>query len=146
MRKLILMCLLFSSVSFSAGIQMQEMIRIVSKPEIPVKTDWEIFVEALIQVESEGNPKAVGKHNDVGILQITPIYVEEVNRIIGQNKYSLSSRNSIEKSLEMFEIYQGYYNPEKIISKAIRLHNPRAGVEYKNKVRSEMSKIKQENV
>lgn len=43
--------------------------------------EWNLFLRALIQVESGGNSMAIGKNNDGGILQITPIYVEEVNRL-----------------------------------------------------------------
>lgn len=59
--------------------------------------EWDLFLKALILVESEGNPNVVGKSNDVGILQITPIYVKEVNRISNCN-YTLEDRYSI-KSL-----------------------------------------------
>lgn len=50
----------------------------VLKQEIKEEpSEWDIFVKALIQVESEGKADAVGKTNDVGILQITPIYVKD---------------------------------------------------------------------
>jgi len=106
------------------------------------KDNWNLFIEALIQVESEGNPRAIGTKNDVGILQITAIYVKEANRIIGLNKYSMSCRNNPEKSLEMFEIIQEHYNPKKDINKAIKLHNPRASQSYKNKVIQKMNQLK----
>lgn len=106
-------------------------------------SEWDIFVEALIQVESEGKADAVGKTNDVGILQITPIYVKDVNRILGEEKYDLSCRTDTEKSLEMFEILQGHYNPSKSIDKAIKLHNPRAGQSYRIKIMNKMELIKE---
>lgn len=106
------------------------------------KTDWERLILALIEVESNGNEKAIGKTNDVGVLQITPIYVADVNRILGFDKYCLNCRVNREKSIEMFEIYQKHYNPNKNIDKAIRLHNPRAGTVYRNKVLNEFKKIK----
>lgn len=105
-------------------------------------SEWDIFVEALIQVESEGKADAVGKTNDVGILQITPIYVKDVNRILGEEKYDLSCRTDTEKSLEMFEILQSHYNPKKDIDKAIKLHNPRAGQSYRIKIMNQMEFIK----
>ena len=100
----------------------------------PIKNQWDLFVLALIEVEIENDPFAVGSCNDVGILQITPIYVEDVNRILGEDRYSLDHRTDIAKSLEMFEIMQAHYNPERDIEKAIRLHNPGAGKGYRNKV------------
>lgn len=115
----------------------------VLKQEIKKEpSEWDIFVEALIQVESEGKADAVGKTNDVGILQITPIYVKDVNRILGEDKYDLSCRTDMEKSLEMFEILQGHYNPSKSIDKAIKLHNPRAGQSYRIKIMKQMEIIK----
>lgn len=110
-----------------------------------MKDDWSILIEALIQVESEGDRFAVGKANDVGVLQITPIYLKEVNRILQEDVYTLSERTDIDKSIEMFEIYQSRYNPGKSIEKAITLHNPRAGKSYLNKVLSEFNKIKQDS-
>lgn len=105
-------------------------------------SDWDIFVQALIQVESEGKADAVGKTNDVGILQITPIYVEDVNRILGEERYNLSCRTDTEKSLEMFEILQSHYNPKKNIDKAIKLHNPKAPQSYRIKIMKQIELIK----
>ena len=103
---------------------------------------WSILLEALVQVESEGNPNAVGTKNDVGILQLTPVYVEEVNRILGENKYNLSHRYNPKKSVEMFEILQEYRNPTHSIEKAIQLHNPTAERDYHDKVVAKMREIK----
>ena len=54
----------------------------------------------------------------------------------------LSCRTDTEKSLEMFEILQGHYNPSKSIDKAIKLHNPRAGQSYREKIMNQMEIIK----
>lgn len=105
----------------------------------PIKNQWDLFVLALIEVESENDPFAVGSYNDVGILQITPIYVKDVNRILGEDRYSLDHRTDIAKSLEMFEIMQVHYNPERDIERAIKLHNPKAGSEYREKILNRMS-------
>ena len=110
--------------------------------QIEPLSDWEMLIEALIQVESEGNPFAVGKTNDLGILQITPIYVREVNRILKEDIYLLEHRTDIKKSIEMFEIYQAYYNPNKNIKKAIKLHNPGAGQWYTDKVMNVFNNLK----
>lgn len=112
------------------------------KEEVEEVTEWDIFVEALIFIESSGNPFAVGKTNDLGILQITPIYVKDVNRILGEEKFTLDCRVDIDKSLEMFEIYQSYYNPDKDINRAIKLHNPRAGSDYREKILSKINELK----
>ncbi len=98
---------------------------------------WEILIESLIQVESRGN-NYISSGNSLGCLQITPIYVREVNNILGYNKYSLDDRKSKSKSIEMFNIIQIQNNPTKNISKAIRLHNPNAKQYYFNKVYKQM--------
>lgn len=105
------------------------------------KTDWEKLILALIEVESNGNEKAIGKTNDVGVLQITPVYLADVNRILGNEIYCLNCRFDRQKSIEMFEIYQSHYNPNKNIERAIRLHNPRAGEKYREKVFNEFKKM-----
>lgn len=103
--------------------------------------EWNLFLKALIQVESGGNSMAIGKNNDGGILQITPIYVEEVNRLSKKN-YTLDDRFSVEKSLEMFAIVQNHYNPKRDINKAIKLHNPGAGKDYANKIYKAIKELK----
>lgn len=115
----------------------------VLKQEIKKElSEWEIFIQALIQVESEGKADAVGTKNDVGILQITPIYVKDVNRILGEKRYTLSCRTDKRKSLEMFEILQNHYNPDKDIEKAIKLHNPKAPQSYCIKIMNQIEIIK----
>ena len=96
--------------------------------------NWNPVMDAIIQVESEGNPNAVSG-NSVGVMQITPILVKDCNDILKKQKsskrYTMADRYSVEKSKEMFLIIQKYYNPENNIEKAIRLWN--GGVNYKTK-------------
>ena len=93
--------------------------------------DWNPVMDAIIQVESEGNPNAVSG-NSVGAMQITPILVKDCNDILKKQKskkrYTMADRYSVAKSKEMFLIIQKYYNPESNIEKAIRLWN--GGVKY----------------
>lgn len=91
--------------------------------------------KAIILVESEGNTNAVspGGHY-VGILQIGKIYVRECNRIQDSIIFTYDDRFDSIKSLQMFAVYQNYHNPTHDINKAIKLHNPTAGTEYKAKV------------
>ena len=93
--------------------------------------DWNPVMDAIIQVESEGNPNAVSG-NSVGAMQITPILVKDCNDILKKQKskkrYTMADRYSVAKSKEMFLIIQKYYNPENDIEKAIRLWN--GGVKY----------------
>ena len=93
--------------------------------------NWNPVMDAIIQVESEGNPRAVSG-NSVGVMQITPILVEDCNQILKRQKskkrYTLADRYSVEKSKEMFLLIQKYYNPTNSIEKAIRSWN--GGVNY----------------
>ena len=93
--------------------------------------DWNPVMDAIIQVESEGNPNAVSGKS-VGAMQITPILVKDCNDILKKQKskkrYTLADRYSVEKSKEMFLLIQSYYNPKNSIEKAIRSWN--GGVHY----------------
>ncbi len=88
--------------------------------------NWNPVIEAIIQVESEGNAKAISG-NSVGAMQITPILVKDCNEILKKQKskkrFSLNDRYSVAKSKEMFLLIQSYHNPENSIEKAIRAWN-----------------------
>ena len=102
--------------------------------ELPTIDRWSVFTEALILVESEGKCTARGSKDDVGVLQITPILVKDVNRIVGHNKYSLDDRLDRNKSIEMFNIIQEHYNPDKDFHLALKIWNGRAPLSYHTKV------------
>ena len=93
--------------------------------------DWNPVMDAIIKVESEGNPNAVSG-NSVGVMQITPILVRECNNVLKKMKsskrYTLDDRYSVEKSKEMFLLIQKYFNPENNVEKAIRSWN--GGIKY----------------
>ena len=93
--------------------------------------DWGPVMDAIIQVESEGNPRAVSG-NSVGVMQITPILVQDCNNILKQRKskkrFTLADRYNEAKSKEMFLLIQSHYNPLNSIEKAIRSWN--GGVNY----------------
>ena len=81
-----------------------------SKP-IPIKkkTNWEHFIDAVIDVESGGDDSAYNKRERaVGCLQIRPIAVREVNRLLEgygvDGKYTLDDRYDRGRSIEMFSI------------------------------------------
>lgn len=93
--------------------------------------DWNPVMEAIIQVESEGDAKAKsGKY--IGAMQIAPILVQECNNILKQRnikkRYSLRDRYSKKKSKEMFLLIQSHHNPNNDIEKAIRSWN--GGMRY----------------
>ena len=93
--------------------------------------NWNPVMDAIIQVESEGNPKAVSG-NSVGAMQITPILVKECNNILEKQKskkrYTMADRYSVEKSKEMFLLIQKYFNPENSVEKAIHSLLPKRKV------------------
>ena len=93
--------------------------------------NWNPVMDAIIQVESEGNPRAVSG-NSVGAMQITPILVKDCNEILKKQKskkrFTMADRYSVAKSKEMFLLIQSYYNRENSIEKAIRSWN--GGVKY----------------
>ena len=95
---------------------------------------WSDVMNAIIQVESGGNSKAVnGRY--VGAMQIAPGLVRECNNILQRRglskRYSLADRYSIVKSKEMFLLLQSHYNPSNNIEKGIRMWN--GGCNYKVK-------------
>ena len=113
--------------------------------------DWNPVINAIIEVESEGNPQAVDKSGkSCGIMQITPILVKECNRILSLRKsskrYSMKDRFSVNKSKEMFLLYQSFYNPKNDVELAIRSWNggmnftKRGTQRYYNKVMNKMKK------
>ena len=93
--------------------------------------NWNPIMDAIIQVESEGNPNAVSG-NSVGVMQITPILVKECNSILEKQKskkrFKMDDRYSEAKSKEMFLLIQSYHNPTNSIEKAIRSWN--GGIKY----------------
>ena len=92
--------------------------------------DWSKVIDAISKVESKGNPKARSK-DCVGILQIRPILVADCNEYLKMRKskkrFNLDDRYSVEKSKEMFILYQKRYNPSNNVEKAIRLWNGGCG-------------------
>ena len=76
--------------------------------------DWNPVIQAIVQVESEGNTKAVSG-NSCGAMQITPILVKECNEILKKRKskkrFTIRDRFSLEKSKEMFILIQSHFNP-----------------------------------
>ena len=99
---------------------------------------WMPVINAIAQVESGGNPKAVSRSGTyVGLLQMAPICVRECNRIVGKNKFTYNDRLSKEKSIEMFIIFQEHHNPEGNMEKAIRLWNSGDKNCMQNKKRTE---------
>lgn len=86
--------------------------------------EWTILQMAIAKTESEYNPEAMGSSGDLGVFQITEIFVHEANRLLGKEVYNHLDAFDIERSIEMFNVVQEGHNPDKSISKAIAVHNP----------------------
>lgn len=84
-----------------------------------------------MQVESNGRDNAK-RGASVGVLQITPVLVAECNNILRLRKinkrYKLSDRKNRQKSIEMFLLFQSWFNPQKDVELAIRSWN--GGMHY----------------
>ena len=108
--------------------------------------DWDTFTKALIWVESKGDSKAIGVNDDVGILQIRKPIIDDCNRILGYDKYTLTDRLDSLKSVEMFNIIQDHYNPQHDYHWALKLWNSKAPLSYHRKVMDKFNEIKNEAI
>jgi len=76
----------------------------------------DVLYSSIVWVESKGNANAKSRDGSVGIIQIKPVMVKEVNRICKikglDKKFTLADRKNPRKSSEMFWIYQEFYNPD----------------------------------
>ena len=111
--------------------------------------DWTPVINAIIEVESEGDANAIDKGGkSCGCMQITPILVKECNRILelrkSSKRYSMKDRFNVAKSKEMFLLFQSFYNPKNDVELAIRSWNggmnftKRGTQRYYQKVMSKM--------
>ena len=115
---LLCMILMLAPMNASAG----------TKGKKSSKFDWNPVIDAIIEVESNGKADAVDKGGkSCGAMQITPILVEECNRILelrkSKKRYSMKDRFSVSKSKEMFLLFQSFYNPKNSVELAIRSWN-----------------------
>lgn len=102
---------------------------------------WWRMIDALIEVESNGQPDAVGDDGQaVGILQIHPCVIDDL-RVAGYD-FTLDDRLDPDRSIAIFNAYQRIYNPACDIDRAIHLHNPRAGADYRDRVIKRMEETK----
>ena len=77
------------------------------KTEEPIIEDK--LIAAIIQVESGGDTLAYNSKEDaVGCLQIRPIMVREVNRLLGKDSFKLKDRWSKAKSIQMFNVLRSH--------------------------------------
>lgn len=111
---------------------------VIEKEEV----NWNAFINALIHIESKGKWDAVGTSNDVGVLQITPICVEQANIYVGYDKYSLDDRLDSLKSVEIFNVIQNKMNPTHDLHFALKIWNSKAPISYHTQVMGKYEEIK----
>ncbi|MDB4335601.1 lytic transglycosylase domain-containing protein [bacterium] len=111
----------FGAVTFTAFNNTENISEDTKQNIVKVDTiKRDILLEAIIVVESNGNDSCIGDRNlgrpSVGCLQIRPIMVREVNRLLRKQKinkkYTLNDRYSRKKSIEMFYIWKDYHHSE----------------------------------
>lgn len=111
--------------------RVEELIELAPKQIEPVMTETDL-IEALIKVESRGNDSAIGDRHlvgneAVGALQIRPIMVREVNRILKIQKsdirFKLKDRFDRQKTIEMFLVWKNYHHPDGDFEKIARNWN-----------------------
>jgi hypothetical protein len=135
MKKILLVIPLFLSLSVSQA-QYEDM---------PI----DCLVEAIIQVESRGDSTAKGDRGwAVGVLQIWPIMVREVNRIQEKNgsnvRYVYTDRYSVKKSIEMFHIWREYYHSDSNWETIARCWNGGPSGSSHHKTKCYWNKVKKE--
>ena len=95
---------LFFSLFINYATSSFEVVMVKTKPTIQ-----DSLIAAIIHVESRGDSMACNAGEDaVGVLQIRPIMVREVNRLLKENKYTLADRWSKSKSIEMFNVIKDH--------------------------------------
>lgn len=113
-------------------------------------------LKAIIAVEKpQTKEQAIAakiRENAVGLLQLRPVAIREVNRILGKQVYYLSDRTDSIKSVEIFFIIQQFHNPEFNPQKAAYVWNMgsnyrkatkeqwKKGLQYWEKVYSKLNK------
>ena len=103
----------------------------VSVVEVDTIQAIDSLIEALIFVESRGKEDAVGDTHlgapSIGVLQIRPIMVREVNRILKKKgakmRFKLQDRFDRDKSIWMFMIWKDYHHPTDGFEKIARNWN-----------------------
>ena len=123
----------------------EEITRLQQAPSVKESHNWEIFIDALAQIESSGDPAKIGEKNSVGLLQIRPVILADANRILGQDKYKDEDRLSAVKSIEIFNVIQNHYNPSHDRQLALKIWNSRASVGYHRKVMAEYERLLSDN-
>lgn len=108
--------------------------------QTPPDPNLDTLFDAIAFVESGNDPNAVGDGGllAVGMYQIHPVFVEDVNRILKKEAYTLADRWNPIRCREMLGIWFRHYLKYWSLEKCIRFYNagnkwesPAAGRYYK---------------
>ena len=145
MRKFILLALLMlASISISAitieNHKGYEKLRseLLSFNNTDQLTEWDMLILAICWQECRFIKPT--NENFHGYMQISRIYVKEINRLAKTN-YTYDDAHSFRKSVDMHNLMNKHKNPNRDIMKALRIHNPRTA--YHNSVLAKLSIIKE---
>jgi len=110
---------------------------------------------AIEAVESGGNPSLIGADGERGLYQIRPIFVDDINRILGESRFSYEDRLSKSRSEKMMLIYWQHYATERRLGRSSTFsdlarifnggpdgHKKKATKKYWLKVKKEMEILK----
>lgn len=126
----ILLCLLITPI-FAPNIF--DILIFESKPIVYIPKHKLKIIKAIIEVEMPRSyiqaVEAVKRETATGNLQIRDVMLNEVNRLIGFECFKPEDRFDDNKSIQMFIVYQDYYNPSWDYKKAALLWN--MGSNYK---------------
>jgi len=160
MKKVMLLGLLPLFISSNTNVPIEvcyeeTIIELKPKNIQPIITDGDLLT-ALIFVESRGNDSVIGDRHlvgneAVGALQIRPIMVREVNRILKiqgkTERFDLKDRFDREKSIHMFMIWKEFHHKDSSPEKVARNWNggPKGykkdrTIKYWNKIEKQLNK------
>ncbi len=70
----------------------------------------DIIINGLAKTESNNNNNAIGDDGQaIGALQIWTVVIDDVNRLLGKQKYTYEDRKNFKKSKEIAKIYLKHY-------------------------------------
>lgn len=152
---LVLLSLFVITLGNPAEISMEVRVIKANKKEIDIKTIKTYsrveIIRAIIRQESSDGRflySSAKWEKAVGVLQIRPVMVDEVNRIVGFNAFILDDRLDSLKSVYMFVIFQREHNPTLDFETASRMWNggdrgmrKTATIKYFNSVKDHMDDI-----
>lgn len=85
--------------------------------------DLEVLLDAIVEVESGNNPKAIGdRGRAIGAFQIHRAYWRDGTRILGV-EWSYRDAFDVEKARQVVRAYLAYYGRGRSLTDKARIHN-----------------------